>query len=635
MSAPPSLPTRPQSFRATHSFIPSAQGEIELREGDVVIADKTKPDLGDGWKHGTNRRSGEYGLFPVNHTRKESLTDKGTYNTSVAKKITTAETRGQSAPRKVQATGEVNAAPHQPVSSKTVLETTTVRRYAVRIRTRKRAARIWFLRNWFLFALIGLAFFGVLLWIIIYFNEDTALVPKNVTRLVNITGFVNEPVNLMVLYDSSGSVGSSNYQTQLLGAATMVETFGGMLDNVSAGGLAWSNRITMDASLSTNVTAVAERIRNSRFQNGGGTLYAPALRNCKSEIAANGQGASNFSRNESFDLCVLISDGLNQDQLSAQQEAKRLTDSGFTVMGILTLGAIPSGQRNAAVRQLYEVTSCPQNVTSFSNITELEMCPYFDTFIDFTTLANTSRAIAESLQKYVDVTVVQTTVENTTVVFVVPVKEANWLWVLVLPLLFYLFWKPIEFYIFSWYVKRVKGTKWERAAWVFGRLLGVKPTQGAAIVEAPENSKAESPPPAALPPNKPSRKGSKYKWDLNSADHYLRGSGAAPMKVDWGTSIEGAPPSAPKVHADNKVLRERVTWGVEDISDSATVQRLAVIYNGGSWQEKISRKFCKCCWVVIDKERDEAAAAAASISTTESGQAQELEMAPATQLSIT
>ena len=50
--------------------------------------------------------------------------------------------------------------------------------------------------------------------------------------------------------------------------------------------------------------------------------------------------------------------------------------------------------------------------------------------------------------------------------------------------------------------------------------------------------------------------GKRYKWRIEAADAYIWGfaGGAAPMRVDFG--VKGAPPSAPKLHADTKVKVE-------------------------------------------------------------------------------
>ena len=304
---------------------------------------------------------------------------------------------------------------------------TTIKLYGVGVRTRrKRAARIWFLRNWFLFALILLAILGILLWAVTYFDTDEKVVYKNVTTITNITGYVNEPTNVMVLYDESGSVTTcpqgNCYQNLLLGAVTMIQTLDETLqNNFSAGGVRWSNDATVQAELSTNITQVLKAISASPA-SGGQTFWAKPLLTCREQINTRGQGSPENMRNGSFDLCILMTDGLNSDTLATKKEKLELDKNGIKVMGILIMSAIPQNSRKEAIRNLYEISNCPQNVTwneptvSDEKLKQLEMCTFFDTFTNFTTLRDTARVLGESLVKFVDVRSETTTVKNTTLV---------------------------------------------------------------------------------------------------------------------------------------------------------------------------------------------------------------------------
>ncbi|XP_063682864.1 phosphatidylinositol 3-kinase regulatory subunit gamma-like isoform X2 [Bolinopsis microptera] len=55
-------------FEAVHDFAPLTTGEIELRQGDVVVMKQTPPDKNEWW-NGTNTRSQQVGYFPGNYVR--------------------------------------------------------------------------------------------------------------------------------------------------------------------------------------------------------------------------------------------------------------------------------------------------------------------------------------------------------------------------------------------------------------------------------------------------------------------------------------------------------------------------------------------------------------------------------------
>ena len=59
---PPSDADAGAFFRASHAYVAEADDEIDLLEGDQI---DQMEDLGGGWWHGRNVRSGEVGAFPA------------------------------------------------------------------------------------------------------------------------------------------------------------------------------------------------------------------------------------------------------------------------------------------------------------------------------------------------------------------------------------------------------------------------------------------------------------------------------------------------------------------------------------------------------------------------------------------
>jgi len=58
---------KPVAYRAMYNYSPQNDGEVELREGDVVYV-MEKCD--DGWFVGTSQRTGVFGTFPGNYVDK-------------------------------------------------------------------------------------------------------------------------------------------------------------------------------------------------------------------------------------------------------------------------------------------------------------------------------------------------------------------------------------------------------------------------------------------------------------------------------------------------------------------------------------------------------------------------------------
>lgn len=84
-------------FEAVHDFIPLTDGEIELREGDVVIMTRAPPDPNEWW-NGTNTRTQQIGYFPGNYVR-EIITGSGPPNIPPRPPRQTESTVKQSDPR--------------------------------------------------------------------------------------------------------------------------------------------------------------------------------------------------------------------------------------------------------------------------------------------------------------------------------------------------------------------------------------------------------------------------------------------------------------------------------------------------------------------------------------------------------
>ena len=297
----------------------------------------------------------------------------------------------------------------------------------------------------------------------------------------------------------------------------------------------------------------------------------------------------------SYKLCILVTDGANADAAKANPYARKIiAEDGFHIKGIITMFRLPTVRTKAsALKKLNDVTSCnltrinafmqdhpdvadPARHTAVAseqrallqrNQQERETCPYFTAADDFAKLEAKAADIAEALVGLVGVDVERTDVtcvceagENNSC----PTDAAYFSFLLLaVPLLAYLFYKPLEYFFVAWYNQHVKGTERDcfaplmrTACWTF--LCAGPETEKVTVAAPPVPPKpAPAPPPppepkrpVSLPPQQGAEK-KRFKWDLASSDRYLRGSGQAPMKVNWGALP--APPSAPKVDARHMV----------------------------------------------------------------------------------
>lgn len=317
-----------------------------------------------------------------------------------------------------------------------------------------------------------------------------------------------------------------------------------------------------------------------------------------------------------FKLCILITDAENgiTDKSTARSKAKTMKADGTRIMEISVGVATTTTTTN-----LEEVSSC-DGVTSG--------CDYFSSETDFTKLQANAASIANTTIALVNVTTTVNvtqevtsreevqSVENVTVTeqektnteTLCTTDEAYFTFLLLaVPLLVYLFYKPLEYCVVAFYNRHIRGTA--RDSKFFKYLFEGSPRAGpppvpskpapAAVPDAQEPPAAAAA--AAAPPGQ-----ARFKWKVKETA-FIRNSGK--LTVDWGDKF-GLPPSISE--AETKRCAKRLPpalparpWAAEaeDISERPAVRALASVYSGGEWQDRVSRWACAGCWARVDAAR--------------------------------
>ena len=391
----------------------------------------------------------------------------------------------------------------------------------------------------------------------------------------------------------------------------------------------WSsaNQVRVYSNLMSNLSKVTddlELLRTSQLT--GGTFFVPPLNECKRQMDVHG-------RNGSYKLCVLITDGDNSDREKGLITAGNMIRDGYNIKGVFV------GTNLQYAQVLFVATSCAFSVAdspasrhpecnisvhdagsflhpiypdkaAFSNCTR--GCNLYTKADNMEDLAKSAGKIAGDITTNVgSVTSVDsaTNVESNEVEY----TSGDYFWFLLfaIPFLLHLFYTPVEFKIRQQcrkhgkclppkrlvkrkVVKRVPSTSTLGAkARADGTAIGGEDGGGGGGGDMDGDTAAD--------------KQKKFKWKVTSSDRYLwstSSGGAAPMDVNFGSKL---PPSAPGGGRQTQtVLVEVEVESWEDPEGTeAWENTFEAVYNGGAWQEWVSRRVCGCCWETIDAAQEE------------------------------
>lgn len=392
-----------------------------------------------------------------------------------------------------------------------------------------------------------------------------------------------KPADVVALLDGSGSLSDSAFNIEVASSKRFLGTLSSSLGpdaKLQQGVVQWGGEAPVVVSQLTNdLESVAQNLNPGaiiRFPvntPARGTRFSTALAACGTQLLTNSQV-------DSLGVCVMISDGENQEddgetytndnfgvstycqnagiplnQCSANGIASFLKSQSVLIVGVFVEGQGNDANIEAGKRQLRSVTSC-EGSTECSNFIAVQSIEDLD---------ERAQLLAEYLADIVGICV------SSPGLFVLP-------FLLVLPMLIYLLWRPITI------------------------CLAKKAIEKSFEVEP------EAPP---LPP-KPTKRGvpplEKIKskrphWKIKAADHYLWNfaGGAAPMLVDFAGA---APPSAPKKRATKENLvripTERAPKNLEEGAHASILEEPEAILHedeprAGDLDYEFVRLLLRCC----------------------------------------
>lgn len=137
--------------------------------------------------------------------------------------------------------------------------------------------------------------------------------------------------DIVFLLDSSGSVGSSNFQKMLQFVKNMVNGFDVGKDSVRIGVASFSNQPVQHFSLNTyfNQSQIIDAINKLPYYQGS-TNTAAALSLLRSSVFTAASG----DRPTAPNIAIVITDGQSNDPLSTAAQAKALRQSGTILFSI-------------------------------------------------------------------------------------------------------------------------------------------------------------------------------------------------------------------------------------------------------------------------------------------------------------
>lgn len=366
------------------------------------------------------------------------------------------------------------------------------------------------------------------------------------------------------------------------------------------------------------------------------------------EAACDGDGQTWHELGPPLGLCVLISDGSNNDgswqsvaggaeydaahsfgvytwcETHGLAAAGACTAAGIAdylkttlkikIMGIFVDGGGAGASSPAAVAAgqacMKRFSSCNAGATANDEgapPVNATGCSFYAQADNFEALAGSAKAIGASLGTEV----------GSTNYFMCTTDPTwfNFLW-LFLPLLLYLLWRPATLLLAGVTIRRRREKLDAAAAPSRDAQKAVELAALEAGAAGAGGVAAEAVPPVAA------GKGRRRKWTLVAADHYLwnlGGAGAAPMRVDFGAGV--APPSAPKQNAQRRARRSVFAWeapSAKDVYEPHEPQPGDLDFEYTRlWMNALSCACCPlwcfpCCTVPVDDPQTNAARAAAA-----------------------
>lgn len=194
----------------------------------------------------------------------------------------------------------------------------------------------------------------------------------NPQAFANCCGSGPQELRAMFMVDSSGSVSDNEWKQEKEATVEMIHDFDERFPGrFHAGLLQFSSKAYLEVPMTDNISVVVNKTKKLKQKNEGTTFSHP-LKECQRQLD-NYKGAGN----NTFDLCVLMSDGLSGEKIKNLKLILKNTTRLMTIF----VGNIASFEQF-----LKELSSC--------NGTD---CPFFASAKDFDELKLKIDGIAEEL----------------------------------------------------------------------------------------------------------------------------------------------------------------------------------------------------------------------------------------------
>merc|ERR1712060_607860 len=189
------------------------------------------------------------------------------------------------------------------------------------------------------------------------------------------------PLNLVFVVDGSSSIAPDMWRGQQVAGAKFIRAFQHAVDgDLRMGIVQFSTDSRVEEHLTSDIEDVVKTF-DSLTHMEGDTFFDKALQTCRGDLDA-------FS-DRSFDVCILISDGIDESTLSAEELQGAMAD-GTAIFGISV------GTSAEYIEKLKEITMCGRAQPKEGP------CQFFASADDYTALSQKAEDVASSVKEGLD-----------------------------------------------------------------------------------------------------------------------------------------------------------------------------------------------------------------------------------------
>jgi len=206
----------------------------------------------------------------------------------------------------------------------------------------------------------------------------TESMPDDFSKVWETLELGRMPVKMVFVVDGSGSISEDMWTQQQGGGEELIkafnESFGGRAGGLSIGVVQFSTDADVELPVTSDVNTALKKL-GSMQQKKGGTNYDTGLQFCRTSLDAYRPSL------DSFDVCVFITDGLDQSGKSAK-DLQAVVGRDTAIFGIFV------GQDAKGLRLLQQLVSCGKAHHGGT------VCDFFATAKDYAALKTKAHEIA-------------------------------------------------------------------------------------------------------------------------------------------------------------------------------------------------------------------------------------------------